>query len=95
MGHIFSRIAREGTSSVLAVQRAASLARSARVPTHIMSSNFVAKFDVDSDVALLSLESKDYDPTPDGAYEAWMILEPTDEGTAEAGEADGAGDAVQ
>ena len=46
-------------------------------------SNFVAKFDVDSDVALLSLESKDYDTAPDGAYEAWMILEPTDEGAAE------------
>ena len=37
-------------------------------------SNFVAKFDVDVDVALLSLESKDYDTAPDGAYEAWMIL---------------------
>ena len=60
-------------------------------------SNFVAKLDVDSEVALLSLESKDYDFAPDGAYEAWMILEPTptDEGAAEAGEADGAGEAVQ
>ena len=46
-------------------------------------SNFVAKFDVDSDVALLSLESKDYDTAPDGAYEAWMILEPTDECAAD------------
>ena len=46
-------------------------------------------------VALLSLESKDYDTDPDGAYEAWMILEPTDEGAAEAGEADGAAEAVQ
>ena len=46
-------------------------------------SNFVAKFDVDVDVALLSLESKDYDTAPDGAYEAWMILEPTDEGAAD------------
>ena len=59
----------------------------------------MAKFDVDSEVALLSLESKDYvyDVAPDGAYEAWMILEPTptDEGAAEAGEADGAGEAVQ
>ena len=53
-------------------------------------SNFVAKFDIDSDVALLSLESKDYDTDPDGAYEAWMILEPTDEGAVEAAEADGA-----
>ena len=46
----------------------------------------MAKFDVDSEVALLSLESKDYvyDVAPDGAYEAWMILEPTptDEGAA-------------
>ena len=58
-------------------------------------SNIVAKFDVDSDVALLSLESMDNDRTPDGAYEAWMILEPTDEGAAEAGEADDAGEAVQ
>ena len=57
----------------------------------------MAKFDVDSEVALLSLESKDYvyDVAPDGAYEAWMILEPTDEGAAEAGEADGAAEAVQ
>ena len=37
----------------------------------------MAKFDVDSEVALLSLESKDYDIAADGAYEAWMILEPT------------------
>ena len=43
----------------------------------------MAKFDVDSDVALLSLESKDYDTAPDGAYEAWMILEPTDECAAD------------
>lgn len=42
-------------------------------------SNFVAKFDIDSDVALLSLESKDYDISADGAYEAWMLLEPEGE----------------
>jgi hypothetical protein len=59
-------------------------------------SNFVAKFDVDSDAALLSLESKDYDIDPDGAYEAWMILEPeaTDEG-AGAREEGGAGAAAE
>ena len=32
---------------------------------------------------MLSLESKDYDTAPDGAYEAWMILEPTDECAAD------------
>ena len=42
--------------------------------------NFIAKFEVDDEPSTLTLESLDYDTSPDAEYDAWMIIEP--EGTA-------------
>ena len=39
------------------------------------NSNFIAKFDIDSEPSTLTLEPKDYDTAADGQYEAWMLLE--------------------
>ena len=41
--------------------------------------NFIAKFEVDDEPSTLTLESSDYDISPDAEYNAWMIIEPEDE----------------
>ena len=41
--------------------------------------NFIAKFEVDDEPSVLTLESSDYDISPDAEYNAWMIIEPEDE----------------
>ena len=38
--------------------------------------NFIAKFEVDDEPSTLTLESSDYDISPDAEYNAWMIIEP-------------------
>ena len=38
--------------------------------------NFIAKFEVDDEPCTLTLESSDYDISPDAEYNAWMIIEP-------------------
>ena len=48
-------------------------------------SNFIAKFEIDTNPSLLLLERADYDVAPDADYNAWMILEPVgEEAVAEA-----------
>ena len=39
--------------------------------------NFSAKFEIDEASSLLTLNSADYDISPDADYNAWMILEGT------------------
>ena len=41
--------------------------------------NFSAKFEIDEASSLLTLNSADYDISPDADYNAWMILEPVGE----------------
>ena len=44
--------------------------------------NFIAKFEIDECMTDLALEATEYDPSPDAAYESWLLLEP-EEGGAE------------
>ena len=55
--------------------------------------NFIAKFEFDDEPSTLTLESSDYDISPDAEYNAWMIIEPEDE-VAEAEMAADAGEAA-
>ena len=45
-------------------------------PREVGLANFSAKFEIDEEPSLLTLNCADYDISPDADYNAWMIIEP-------------------